>query len=143
MVHISELSTMHVESPEQIVQVGDQVQVKVIDVDVSRRRISLSMRQVGDVAPAEVEIEAEPTEQLAEEVVPELEVETREVLADAAARGDEGSQEELEAVMEPEPLAPEEAALHEEPGVAEPAEEEEEISLESILRDLKRREGRE
>ena len=143
LVHISELSTMHVESPEQIVQVGDQVQVKVIDVDVSRRRISLSMRQVGDVAPAEVEIEAEPTEQLAEEVVPELEVETREVLADAAARGDEGSQEELEAVMEPEPLAPEEAALHEEPGVAEPAEEEEEISLESILRDLKRREGRE
>src|SRR6266498_4104237 len=56
LVHISELSTMHVESPEQIVNVGDQVRVKVIDVDVPRRRISLSMRQVGD----EVAVELEP-----------------------------------------------------------------------------------
>jgi len=144
LVHISELSNTHVESPEQVVQVGDQVSVKVIDVDVSRRRISLSMRQVGDVAPAEVEIEAEPSEELAEEVVPELAEETREVLADAEARGDEGSQEALEAVMEPEPVAPEEAAMHEEPAAAaKPEEEEEEISLEAILRDLKRREGRE
>jgi small subunit ribosomal protein S1 len=144
LVHISELSNTHVESPEQVVQVGDQVSVKVIDVDVSRRRISLSIRQVGDVAPAEVEIQAEPTQELAEEVVPELAEETREVPADAEARGDEGSKEALEAVVEPEPVAPEEAAMHEEPAVAaKPEEEEEEISLESILRDLKRREGRE
>src|SRR5712691_672593 len=98
LVHVSELSWTHVESPDQVVQVGDQVQVKVIDVDVSRRRISLSMRQVGDIAPAEVEIEAEPTEELVEEVVPEASLETREVPADAEARGDEGSQEDLEAL---------------------------------------------
>src|SRR5207244_9186210 len=68
LVHISELSNTHVESPESVVNVGDTVQVKVIDVDVSRRRISLSMRQVaeGEVPlPAETEIEAE--------AVPELE----------------------------------------------------------------------
>ena len=47
LVHISELSDQHVESPEPVLSVGDQVRVKVIDVDVSRRRISLSMRQVG------------------------------------------------------------------------------------------------
>jgi small subunit ribosomal protein S1 len=156
LVHISELSESHVESPEHVVNVGDQVQIKVIDVDVSRRRISLSMRQVGEQAPVELEIEAEPapasasTAELAAAVVPEVTEETAEVLADATARGDESSQEALEAVVEPEPAAPEEAAMHvESEPEAEGAEEaegvgaEEEVSLEAILRDLKRREGRE
>jgi small subunit ribosomal protein S1 len=156
LVHISELSDSHVESPEHVVNVGDQVQVKVIDVDVPRRRISLSMRQVGDQAPVELEIEAEPeasAQDQAEEVVSEVSEETAEVLEDAAARADEASAETLEAVIEPEPAAPEEAAVHAEPEAASPepeaASEEtkeesgEEISLEAILRDLKRREGRE
>ncbi len=152
LVHISELSTAHVESPEQVVNVGDTVRVKVIDVDVPRRRISLSMRQVGDLGEMELEpeIEAEPTatQDLVEDIVPEVSAETAEVLADAEARADEAQPEVLEATTEPEPVAPEEAALHvepeaAEPEVAEPAEEEEEISLEAILRDLKRREGRE
>ncbi|MFL5799920.1 MAG: 30S ribosomal protein S1 [Actinomycetota bacterium] len=150
LVHISELSTMHVEAPEQIVNVGDQVRVKVIDVDVSRRRISLSMRQVGD----EVAVELEPefvsetvsTQDLVEDIVPEPSAEAVEILADAEARADEATPEVLETTVEPEPAAPEEAAMHVEQGVAEaPAEkeEEEEVSLEAILRDLKRREGRE
>jgi small subunit ribosomal protein S1 len=150
LVHISELAPIHVESPEQIVNVGDQVRVKVIDVDVSRRRISLSMRQVGDEQPVELEPEfaAEPaltTTDLAEDIVPEVSPETAEVLADAEARADEAQPEVLEATVEPEPTAPEEAAVHAEPAATEePAaeEDEEEISLESILRDLKRREGR-
>src|SRR5919197_1370480 len=37
LVHISELSSMHVESPEQVVSVGDAVNVRVVDVDVPRR----------------------------------------------------------------------------------------------------------
>ena len=48
LVHISELSGRHVEIPEQVVQVGDQVFVKVIDIDLERRRISLSLRQAND-----------------------------------------------------------------------------------------------
>src|SRR5205823_2502209 len=73
LVHISELSNTHVESPEQVVNVGDQVRVKVIDVDVSRRRISLSMRQVaeGEVPLPEPEIEAESTPELVQDVVAE------------------------------------------------------------------------
>src|SRR3954447_24918451 len=61
LVHISELSDQHVESPEAVLSVGDEVRVKVIDVDVSRRRISLSMRQVGGqpLQPRETEITAE------------------------------------------------------------------------------------
>src|SRR5213079_3681105 len=91
LVHISELSNTHVESPEQVVQVGDQVSVKVIDVDVPRRRISLSMRQVaeGEVPLPEPEIEAEATEELVHEVAPEPSSETEQVLEDAETRADE------------------------------------------------------
>src|SRR5436305_1761112 len=99
LVHISELANTHVESPESVVNVGDQVQAKVIDVDVPRRRISLSMRQVaeGEVPLPEPEIEAESTEELVEEVAPEPSAETEEVLEDAEARADEAEPEVLEA----------------------------------------------
>jgi small subunit ribosomal protein S1 len=49
LVHISELAEGHIERPEQIVQVGDEVLVKVIDIDLERRRISLSLRQANEV----------------------------------------------------------------------------------------------
>jgi small subunit ribosomal protein S1 len=62
LVHISEISHEHVDTPESVLSVGDEVQVKVIDVDVSRRRVSLSMRQVSAPAPREPEIKAEPAE---------------------------------------------------------------------------------
>ncbi|MGH2631071.1 MAG: 30S ribosomal protein S1, partial [Actinomycetota bacterium] len=60
LVHISEISHEHVDTPESVLTVGDEVQVKVIDVDVSRRRVSLSMRQVSAAPPREPEIKAEP-----------------------------------------------------------------------------------
>ncbi len=60
LVHISELSHEHVDTPESVLSVGDEVQVKVIDVDVTRRRVSLSMRQVTAAPPREPEIKAEP-----------------------------------------------------------------------------------
>jgi small subunit ribosomal protein S1 len=60
LVHISEISHEHVDSPESVLSVGDDVQAKVIDVDVSRRRVSLSMRQVTAAPPREPEIKAEP-----------------------------------------------------------------------------------
>ena len=55
LVHISELAERHVEIPEQVVNVGDEIMVKVIDIDLERRRISLSLKQanegtVGDAA---------------------------------------------------------------------------------------------
>lgn len=52
LVHISELSETHVEIPEQVVQVGQEVSVKVIDIDLDRRRVSLSVRQADDSAEA-------------------------------------------------------------------------------------------
>src|SRR5918911_82556 len=48
LVHISELAERHVEIPEQVVQVGDDAMVKVIDIDLERRRISLSLKQANE-----------------------------------------------------------------------------------------------
>jgi small subunit ribosomal protein S1 len=61
LVHISELAERHVEIPEQVVQVGDKLFVKIIDIDLERRRISLSLKQANE--GQEVEIEAfDPTQ---------------------------------------------------------------------------------
>jgi small subunit ribosomal protein S1 len=48
LVHISELAERHVEIPEQVVNVGDEILVKVIDIDLERRRISLSLKQANE-----------------------------------------------------------------------------------------------
>ncbi|MFE5889381.1 S1 RNA-binding domain-containing protein [Streptomyces sp. NPDC056462] len=45
LVHLSELSSVPVEAPEDVVQIGDQLTVVVANVDLERRRLSLSRRQ--------------------------------------------------------------------------------------------------
>jgi small subunit ribosomal protein S1 len=175
LVHISEISDQHIETPESVLSVGEEVRVKVIEVDVPRRRISLSMRQVGGAMPrpaSEIEEEAtpapEPETVAVEPAGNEAVVETEEVAAASPVA-------EPVAAVEAEPEAPAgepstvetavstDAAVDEEPaatvgeaapaeGVAEApaeaegegegAESEEDISLEAILEDLKRREGR-
>jgi small subunit ribosomal protein S1 len=152
LVHISELSEQHVDSPESVLSVGDQVRVKVIEVDVARRRISLSMRQVGGAMPAvaEKEIEADEDEirpEGAPSAGPEAAPETQEVAEGAskepALQVPEVTQGEAEA-----PEAPSEGPTRtpESPVEAGPAEEtaagDEDVSLEAILEDLRRREGR-
>ena len=48
LVHISELAERHVEVPDQVVNVGEEVMVEVIDIDLERRRISLSLKQADE-----------------------------------------------------------------------------------------------
>jgi small subunit ribosomal protein S1 len=60
LVHISELAERHVEAPEQVVQVGGGVLVRVIDIDLERHRISLSIKQA-DEAYAEGDENFDPT----------------------------------------------------------------------------------
>jgi small subunit ribosomal protein S1 len=44
LIHISELADHHVETPDEIVRSGDEVEARIIDVDAKRRRLSLSLR---------------------------------------------------------------------------------------------------
>src|SRR5438046_8435136 len=48
LVHISELAQHHVESPREIVHPGDEVRVKILEIDSERRRLSLSAKRVED-----------------------------------------------------------------------------------------------
>jgi small subunit ribosomal protein S1 len=48
LVHISELSSKHIELAEQVVSINQDVFVKVIDIDLDRRRISLSLKQANE-----------------------------------------------------------------------------------------------
>ena len=178
LVHISELSHEHVESPEAVLSVGDEVRAKVIEVDVARRRVSLSMRQVsgGGAPPREPEIAAEvqADEQAADmapepisvpqsvlDAVADAEASVPTEVAEPAAVAKEPEVAQVAAMVEaqeaqPEPEPEVEAEVKAEPAAEAPAEREapevavapeapapdEEVSLEAILEDLKRREGR-
>jgi len=185
LVHISEISEQHIETPESVLSVGDEVRVKVIEVDVPRRRISLSMRQVGGAMPrpaSEIEEEAAPaqaagaatvspsTAQLAStqtevapaEVTPDGGAESGatvaapapaaapvEAVEAEAPSGDPSTAETLASTddaVDQEPAATAAEATTGETPEEAPAEGEgasdEDISLEAILEDLKRREGR-
>src|SRR5947208_2941567 len=61
LVHISELAERHVEIPEQVVQVNDDVMVKIIDIDLGRRRTSLSLKHADETATAAEAEEFDPT----------------------------------------------------------------------------------
>jgi len=147
LVHISELSDQHVESPESVVQVGQRVRVKVVDVDVARRRISLSIRRVGEQPEPmpEPEIQAERAGEVASEAAPQP-----ERAAAQAPDGHEAEEPAPEAVQVPAVTGTQEPAeapasmpeAQPEPEAAQAEPEGGEVTLEEILEDLKRREGR-
>ena len=177
LVHISEISDQHIDSPESVLGVGDSVRVKVIEVDVPRRRISLSMRQVGGALPTPKETEIEEEEAPAPAPAETDAAATADVAAPASSESPETPSEQVVQAPEAEvaaavtdagaeaagdPSAPEtapsadataEAGAGGSPPASTPAPEppaasseagttDEDISLEQILEDLKRREGR-
>src|SRR6266498_1561797 len=100
LVHISELAEHHVENPSEVVSPGDQVWVRVLEIDENRRRISLSVKRaetqnlpLRDLMPPELtgdaQQEAAPDEvpdlDVSEEVFPEPPPEAAEADEPAAA----------------------------------------------------------
>ncbi|MBR3159050.1 MAG: 30S ribosomal protein S1 [Atopobiaceae bacterium] len=69
LVHISEMASKHVDTPSQVCSVGDTVQVKVMEIDLDRRRISLSMKSAAEDLNIEVVVNSleEPEAEVAEE----------------------------------------------------------------------------
>jgi small subunit ribosomal protein S1 len=100
LVHISELAQHHVENPREIVDPGDEVKVKILEIDDERRRLSLSLKRVeGQVLPMR-EIAPSADGEGGDEVgeVPDLD------LSEEVFSGDEPAPS---ATTEPEPFAPE------------------------------------
>jgi small subunit ribosomal protein S1 len=68
LVHISELAPHHVESPREIVHPGDEIRVRILEIDSERRRLSLSAKRVEDqLLPVSRPGEPAPAAPLAEE----------------------------------------------------------------------------
>ena len=122
LVHISELAQHHVENPREVVSQGDVVNVKVIEIDADRRRLSLSLKRVEEGETVQPRADGAPLAanlDLSEDVfgdAPASDVaaaEDVEVLDESIA---EGSLEpvagvELEPEGEPEPVAEAEAEV--------------------------------
>ncbi|MEE9603358.1 MAG: S1 RNA-binding domain-containing protein, partial [Thermoguttaceae bacterium] len=62
LLHISELADHKVENPEEVVKVGDDIEVKILRVDSDERKIGLSRKRVEWAEEAEAEAEAEQRE---------------------------------------------------------------------------------
>ncbi len=142
LVHISELAPHHVESPREIVHPGDEIRVKILEIDSERRRLSLSAKRVEDQilpvsrpgepqaqpatgedaaeqAPSAEAVAEAPSAEVAEAPAAEaVEAPTAEV---AEAPADEAAEAPVAEVEVAEAPAAEEAAA---PAEAEPAAEE-------------------
>lgn len=73
LVHISELAHKHVETPHEVVANGEEVEVKVLDVDAERQRVSLSIKALQE-APEQSSApqQEETTEQEEQEEEPNV-----------------------------------------------------------------------
>jgi small subunit ribosomal protein S1 len=132
LVHISELAQHHVENPREIVSQGDEVNVRILEVDADRRRLSLSLKRVEEgmpVQPRPGDEAAPPALDLSEDVFAEepavaepeaAEEHTAEAGAELGAVAEPTAEAELDVAEEPTA----EAELEEPAAVAsdEPAE---------------------
>jgi len=115
LVHISELANRHVERPDEIVQVGETIAVKIIEIDSDRRRLSLSIKRVDGPpmkAHGEGAAESAPEDDAEAAAEPEAAVDDTEAVAEAP-----------EADVEPEAAADDSEARTEEPEAAVETEE--------------------
>jgi small subunit ribosomal protein S1 len=118
LVHISELAPHHVESPREIVHPGDEIRVKILEIDSERRRLSLSAKRVEDqILPVSRPGEPQPDPAAAGEDAT-AELAPQEPVAGAEAPAPEAAAPEVEAAA-PETADAQEAA----PEVGAPVEE--------------------
>ena len=118
LVHISEMAVHHVEAPEQVVTPGEELWVKIIDIDLDRRRISLSIKQAAEGGIVAAEYQDQFGEHAYDEqgnyIGPEYTEEHPEGEAPpapetAAVAAGDTADEPVAEVAAPEPTAPEPA----------------------------------
>jgi len=71
LVHLSEISWEHIEHPKEVLEVGQEVQVKVINIDRDKKRIGLSIRALQE-DPWKARLEKYSVGQLVEGVITRL-----------------------------------------------------------------------
>jgi small subunit ribosomal protein S1 len=105
LVHISELAEHHVENPSEVVSTGQEIKVKILEIDGERRRISLSIKRVegGGLPLRDSTLVAStgPTPEEAATAVPDIDL-SDEVFAQQPPAAEEAAPPEAEAEPEPE-----------------------------------------
>src|SRR5579862_3816348 len=96
LVHISELAQHHVENPREVVSQGQAVNVKIIEVDAERRRLSLSLKRVEEGEPVQPRADGGESVHLH----PNLDLSTR---SDETAPAEAGLEEAEPATPEADP----------------------------------------
>lgn len=70
LIHISQIANRRIDKPQDVLKVGEEVQVKITGIDVENKRISLSIRALLDDAPVEAEEPAVAEDAPVEEAAP-------------------------------------------------------------------------
>ncbi len=142
LVHISELAAHHVENPREVVSQGDAVNVRVLEIDGERRRLSLSLKRVeeGDApvprADGAESVHVTPELVLSEEAFPTTSAAVLDVDAEVEVDGAEDAEapsEEVAAAAEEAVALSGEVVADAEEAVAPSAEIEAEASSEEIV----------
>ncbi|HEX6621461.1 MAG TPA: S1 RNA-binding domain-containing protein, partial [Solirubrobacteraceae bacterium] len=123
LVHISELANHHVENPREVVQPGDDVKVRILEIDTERRRLSLSVKRVeGQILPSRVPEGPQAVSEGAGDLddLPDLAL-SEDVFSGAAPAAAEEQPEAATVVVEPEAAAEPAAPAAEPEAAAEPA----------------------
>ncbi|MFZ9668755.1 MAG: 30S ribosomal protein S1 [Solirubrobacterales bacterium] len=121
LVHISELADRHVENPREVVDVGETINVKILEIDEDRRRVSLSIKRIDEQNMPMKDLGAEIEAAAGEEGAPEAETPAGEASEEAEVAAEEEAAEvtedveQAEEVVEAEDqvIADEEAAIEE------------------------------
>lgn len=137
LMHVSELSDERVESPEEVVRVGEEVEARIIDIDLDRRRVNLTLRK----AEEKKELEKKPEEK------PEGKVEEKVETKEKAKAKVKEKAEEKEVAVKVEEAEEKVMELKEasEEAIEEESEKEilpEPTSLEAVLEEMKKTRGR-
>jgi small subunit ribosomal protein S1 len=113
LVHISELADHHVESPSEVVEPDSKLNVKILEIDEERRRLSLSIKQVegGNMPMGDLgeQIEASEAQDEASEEAPPEPPAAEEAAEEPVAEEATAPAEEPEAVAEEPDEAPAES----------------------------------
>jgi small subunit ribosomal protein S1 len=136
LVHISELADHHVENPSEVVEPGSKLNVKILEIDEERRRLSLSIKRVEGQNMAMAGL----GEQIAQAEGAETEGQTAEAVAEAAeseapseeAPGELPQEVEASEEAEPAPVAEENGPSEEGPETGESQPEEAPEEAESV-----------
>ncbi len=100
LIHISQIADRRIEKPEDVLTIGEEVDVKITDIDWDAKKISLSIRALIAPPAAEEKAEETPVEEVpADEVVP---VDIEKFIAEEAEKEEEQKAEEVQESAEAE-----------------------------------------